>query len=224
MHQAIRTSVEGKRGCGYRKLGGMYLVSKATGKPCGKLPLPLGICPCCGSGVKQARGFTWINPKRLFHGVECMHDDPPEPTPGEADDALFFKGYCKQVKCILADKKIPDRSGLIWIGGKFYKTPEAFNREADQMGVSRRIRFIPKGFKVGKDWIFLAHPKAIQITITIKNALGMMEDQIEYLPGVFSVFKPKTIEVIVSGGEEETDEYIDALVERGLSPVKVIRK
>jgi hypothetical protein len=57
----INSQIEHKRGCGYRKPGGMYLVSLGIGRDCGKLPIPLTVCPCCGAGIKFSRGFTWIS-------------------------------------------------------------------------------------------------------------------------------------------------------------------
>ena len=36
--------VEGKRGCGYRKVKGVYLVAPALSRPCGRLPTPLTVC------------------------------------------------------------------------------------------------------------------------------------------------------------------------------------
>lgn len=45
----VRTSVEGARGCGYRKAGGIYLVSGGIPRPCGKLPIPLTTCPTCST-------------------------------------------------------------------------------------------------------------------------------------------------------------------------------
>jgi hypothetical protein len=40
-------AVEPKRGCGYRKVGGIYLVSGGEGRPCGCLQIPLHTCPSC---------------------------------------------------------------------------------------------------------------------------------------------------------------------------------
>jgi hypothetical protein len=63
-------AIEAKRGCGYRKVGGTYLVSGGLGMPCCKMPILLKTCPCCGHGVKQSRGWTWIDPKEWLKG-EC---------------------------------------------------------------------------------------------------------------------------------------------------------
>jgi hypothetical protein len=44
-------AVEPKRGFGYRKVGGIYLVSGGKGRPCGCLPIPLHTCPSCRADI-----------------------------------------------------------------------------------------------------------------------------------------------------------------------------
>ena len=52
----IITLVEGPRGCGYRKECGYYMMlPHFKAESCGKLPLPLEQCPCCGQGIKFSR-------------------------------------------------------------------------------------------------------------------------------------------------------------------------
>ncbi len=62
----IPLTFEAARGCGYRKAGGKYLVSGGEMLPCGRLPLELTVCPCCSQGIKQSRGWTWIDPEKLL--------------------------------------------------------------------------------------------------------------------------------------------------------------
>ncbi len=62
---------ESKRGCGYRKQGGLYLMAGGPSAECGKLPLELTVCPCCGAGIKPARGWTWVNAEALFASKQC---------------------------------------------------------------------------------------------------------------------------------------------------------
>ena len=62
-------AVEAKRGCGYRKVGGLYMVGGGVGIPCDRLPFELTVCSCCGQGIKQARGWTWVDVAKLFQGV-----------------------------------------------------------------------------------------------------------------------------------------------------------
>jgi hypothetical protein len=134
-------AVEVKRGCGYRKVGGLYLVTFGAGRPCGKMPIRCEVCPTCNQGIKPARGWTWIDPVPLFGGRECA-----TPTPDT---------------CPLEDWRLEELGpvGLIWIGEKFYPRPQDFTGEAQRMGISRRIQAIPKGFQIGQTWVLFAHRK-----------------------------------------------------------------
>jgi len=138
----IQIRREGKRGCGWRKGGGLYLVSGHLAKECGKLPIALIVCPTCGSGIKPSRGWTWINATQLLEGIKCK-----------------FEGTVDCAVCPMS--KPMGRVGLIWIGEKFYATPAEFGREASMQGVSRRISTVPRDFKLGETWVLLAHRKAI---------------------------------------------------------------
>lgn len=143
-------AVEAKRGCGYRKVGGLYLVADSGGMPCCKMPLALNVCPCCGGGIKQARGWTWIDAGKMFGGTQCTIADT---LPG----------------CPAADPANLGKVGLIWIGESFYPTPADFMREAATMGVSRRLSAVPRNFKAGETWVMFAHPKAIQKSRHVAN-------------------------------------------------------
>lgn len=182
----IQTRIEGSRGCGVRKAGGLYMVAPGMGAPCGRLPIPLDVCPCCGGGVKPSRGWTWINLQALSASTLCAN----------RTDCL---------SCPLNDP--PTRAGLIWVGEAFYSTPQAFTTEAARMGISRRIPHVPKGFTIGEHWVALAHRKAIQKGDKTKSA-------------IFHLFRPTAIEYVVHG--KETQEEIQTLVKKGITPVKVI--
>ena len=127
----IRTSVEGRRGCGYRKQGGLYMMGGETMIPCSCLPVPLDVCPVCRHGIKPTRGWTWVQPGALM-----------EP--------------CSRPGCILG-APLPERAGLLWVGEKFYPKTEDFIAEAAVMGISRRLTAIPKGLEVGKTLVLFAH-------------------------------------------------------------------
>lgn len=179
---------ESKRGCGYRKKGGMYFVSEGIAAPCDKLPIPLHVCQYCHAGFKQTRGYTWIS-SQLFANAPC-------------------KG-----KCATCPMSIPDQQmGLMWVGEKFYSTADHFTREANAMGVSKRISQVPKNFIVGETWIALAHPKAIH-----KVEKG---GKIIFGPGIFRAFKPSAIEYVITG--KETIKELEALEKRGFTLVDVI--
>ncbi len=180
-------AIEAQRGCGYRKVGGSYLVGRGLAAPCCKMPIKLHICPSCCQGIKQTRGHAWIDP-RLWLSGDC---------------------FTSQV-CPAAN---PDQMGekvlLLWIGEQFYPTAEAFADEANRLGVSRRIRTVPRGFEVGKTWVFLAHPKVIQ------------SDSGEWLPGIFRIFKPNAIERIVTRTQSQDAELMADLAKQKLTPVVV---
>ncbi len=135
----IRDSYEEKRGCGYRKDGGLYLVSGSLSDSCGKLPIPLNVCPTCNAGIKPSRGWTWVG-FGLIKDVPCS------------------KKGC--TGCYPFDGSV-ERFGLIWVGEKFYPTTYEFNREAIRQGISRRISAIPNEFVLGETWVLLAHRKCI---------------------------------------------------------------
>lgn len=133
-------AIEERRGCGYRKVGGKYIVSNSIGGPCCRMPIPLCVCPTCNMGIKHTRSYAWIDPKPWLQ----------EPCSSKS-------------VCAVAD---PERLGekvlLMWVGEKFYPTAKDFIDEANRLGVSKRVSAIPKGLEVGKSWIFLAHPKVIR--------------------------------------------------------------
>lgn len=138
----IKLSVESRRGCGYRKPGGLYLVSGLYGRYCGALPIEMTVCPTCHHGIKPARGWTWINLAEFASQRPCEKED------GCGD-------------CPIADAQIQE-VGLIWVGEKFYPTTRSFSTEAATMGISRRISQIPRKFKLGETWVALGHRKAIE--------------------------------------------------------------
>ena len=187
-------AIEAKRGCGYRKVNGIYLVMDAGGFECDRLPLELSVCPCCGEGVKFSRVFTWIQPQKLFGGdhVPPCTCQPTDPT-GEKIDEILLRvcPVCRPSYHFGHDGK----AGLMWIGEKFY-SPESFSAEAAQLGISKRISAIPHGFKVGETWIFLAHKKAVKPDRLFINH-PTHDSANDPKPGVFMAFKPARIEKIV---------------------------
>lgn len=219
----IQERIEGKRGCGYRKPGGIYLVGPPTGQSCCKLPFPLTVCPTCGHGIHPARGWTWVNAGKLFGEQFCtqishLHLQTWPPT-----------------GCSLAFPEQLGRAGLLWIGEKFYPTPGGFLQEARAMGISRRIPAVPKGFEPGKTWVLLAHRKGVVKIPPLfpgdNRAYDIKANQYlspgeptqhynpEYTPAIFSVFRPSAIEYVIKG--DETQDDLEQLIKRGLTPVLV---
>ena len=181
---------EAKRGCGYRQPGGLYLTcAEGVMRPCGKLPLPLKVCPTCHGGIHPARGWSWIDPRPLFAGRTCLKFE-----------------LCSD-RCIAMS--LPERAGLLWIGEKFYPTPQDFTQESRTLGVSRRISAVPRDFIVGTTWVFVAHRKA---------CTGGDGSQ---TPGLFHAFRPTHVEYVLKGIETEAD--LQALERRGLTLVRLVR-
>jgi hypothetical protein len=180
-------SVERKRACGYRKVGGLYLVS-GPGQPCGRLPIVLKACPVCSAGFHQHRGFQWVKPAELFQNAPlCTFQ-------------AFMCGGCPAAH----PQEMGERAGLLWIGEKFYPTPEHFSIEASHMGVSRRIAAVPRGFKIGETFVLLAHPRVVELD---DGPVG----------GIFHIMRPERIEKIVTASEARDQEAMAALEEKGIT-------
>jgi hypothetical protein len=142
---------------------------------------------------------------------------------------------------------MPEKAGLLWIGEEFYKTPEDFNREAGEMGISRRITSIPRGYEIGKTWVFLAHRKTIETQnckcdhdyLTHLQHPGTRRGKKvyhpcsspgcecknfdrQYRPAIFRVIRPTHVERVVKGDEPE--EELEKLQKRGIELVIVEKK
>lgn len=204
-HPAVKISIEEARGCGYRHAG-LYFRGDELDMACGRLPIQLNVCPTCGHGLHPARGWTWVDAAAI---IEAATNVEPRQNCRTPDNCA----YCPIGNALHGELK---HAGLIWVGEKFYPTPHDFLEEARRMGISRRIpgnNAVPKGFIVGQTWILLAHRKAIT-----KVEFGQKP---EFFPGIFSIFRPRRIEIVLRG--DESDEEIDGYVKRGLTPVIVKR-
>ncbi|KKM15789.1 hypothetical protein LCGC14_1692510 [marine sediment metagenome] len=205
MHKAIQTRRESVRGCGWRKPGGMYLVSSGDATGCGRLPIPCETCPCCGRGMVPARGWTWVKADELIRAA---------PNKCEMAKTKHCVEVCV-INQVITGRETIGLAGLIWVGHRHYPTINHFNREADRIGISRRINFVPKEFKLGETYVLLAHRKAI-----IEGELAIGAEPV-FKPGIFRLFKPEDVEIVVTG--EERDSVIDSYVKRGLTPVMIER-
>lgn len=202
MHKAIQIRYEEKRGCGYRdRPKALYLVSGDLALPCGRLPIPLTICPLCGSGLKPARGYTWIDAHSLAKATVAKKE--------------CLASHCESCPVSAMLRNEIEKAGLIWIGEKFYKSPQDFIQETKVMGVCRRIPFVPGDFEIGKTWILLAHRRAILKKAKFGSPLG-------YQAGIFQIFKPNKIEITCNG--DESDQEIEGYLKRGLVPILVKKK
>lgn len=202
-------AIESRRGCGFRKVGGLYLVCDASGFECGRLPIPLTICPCCGSGIKQARGWTWIDPVALLSNHLCKLDCV---TTAVTLESLLQQG---RAGCPLSDLSvIGDQAGLLWVGERFYPTVDHFNLEARHLGISKRIASVPRDLVIGETWVMLAHPKA---ATTFDEELGTRQE----CPGIFRVFKPQRLEMLILESDTKDETLMKRLERQNITAVIV---
>lgn len=212
-------AVEAKRGCGYRKIGGLYMVGGGIGVFCDRLPFELTVCSCCGQGIKQARGWTWVDVAKLFNGshIEVFPKTPvegvmPFRVPCRCDEAGLGCPLCLNPEGL-------GKAGLLWIGEKFYKTPNQFVKEGVELGFSRRISAVPQRFKIGETWVLLAHGKAVSKAVETHDADGA-HFKMELVPGIFYVWLPQRIEKILPESLRGTIEH-GKLEKRGITAVFV---
>jgi len=206
-------AIEEIRGCGFRKVGGLYLCGEYISVPCDRLPMPLTVCPVCGQGIKVGRGFTQINPYRLWE----VHRD--------CEDRFR--------PCHLCDPK-DEPAYIMLVGAGNYKTPEDFLDEACRVGISKRIPFIPKGLNLGETVVYLAHPKACEVKVepALQQAMAIVEESQSKQPrlmeterkekklGIFCAFTPKRVEKLI-WESELTEEKREQLEKRGITPVPI---
>lgn len=189
-------AVEEIRGCGYRKVGGLYLIGGLLSAPCDRLPLALPVCKTCGQSIKVTRSFTIFNPF-LMLGV---HKDCKDET----------------IPCLVCTP--PNREAYIMPVGNRDYSPENFIQEANKMGVCKRIPYIPKGMEMGKSVVYLIHSKAIDTSE--KDDKGKST----YKPGIFCAFIPKGVEKLVWQSElkgKKGETLKRELKKRGITPVVI---
>lgn len=192
MNKLIQIRTEAARKCGRRdKLGALYMVDfESELRPCGRLPVSLEVCPTCGCGPKPSRQWTWVDGDALLA--------PAKEEPCAA-------GSCSG--CALSDSgPAIGRAGMLWVGEAFYPSPVEFMLEARAQGISRRVNFLPHGFKLGETWVILAHIR------------GTPDGK----PGAFFVYRPRAVEVVCNGAE--APEVLEAYVKRGITPVVIREK
>lgn len=226
-------AVEQKRGCGFRRVGAMYLCGGYISASCDRLPLPLTTCPTCGGGIRVSRAFTEINPYRLWGN----HDGEGailayERIPGE--DYVKEGVVCQDIirPCHVCDP--PDDVAFIMMVGEKYYTPESFLEEAESMGISKRIPWLPKKLELGKTIIYLAHPRAgeVKVPAAMQQTMAIVGESETEQPrlleaernekklGIFCAFIPKKVEKLV-WQSEYAEENIEKHRKRGIELIPV---
>ena len=182
-------AIEPRRVCGFRKIGGIYLVGGGPTAPCGWLSAELHACALCSFQPPFARGVQGIPANYLL----SLKERPP------TEECQPSRCASCPVRQIANEAESEKRIPLIWIGRQY--TPETFAAEAAALGISRRISNPPIWLKVG-DWIFCAHLD------------GAGVDR----PAVFQVFKLHRIEHC-HGDQTTPQTELDEDFARGWTPV-----
>jgi len=227
-------SLEPRRGCGYRHVGKLYVIGTGLARECHRLPLPLTFCPVCGSGFKHTRGWVKLNPAKIFGKCpsEYLEICPFCGEPLERVDNIW-------VKCLGCEAKIefpkfercecikgcyvcnpPEKAFLLWVGEKYYPTPEHFINEAIKLGVSKAVPSIPKDFELGVSKVYLAHLKAVRAEVKDEQTLtGYKPIKIA---GIFYAFIPQRFELLVkeSDFKAEEEKYLK-MEEQGIEIIVV---
>ncbi len=219
-------AIEPIRGCGFRRVGGLYLCGEYFHAPCDRLPLPLTICPTCGGGIKVSRGFTKINSYKLW--------GPHDYSDRDENSGIFIQHCFDRIRpCHVCDPK-DEPAYIMLVGAGNYKTPGDFLEEAHSLGISKRIPFIPKELKLGETVVYLAHPRACEVKVpaVMQQAMAIVEEAQTMKPrlletertekklGIFCAFIPKRVEKLV-WESELTDEKRAELEKRGITPVPI---
>jgi len=199
--------IEPKRGCGYRRVGALYLVGSGMAVPCDLLPLPITPCPTCHFTIPFTRGFLWIHRDYLGYRSEGHY---------------YSKEGCKCSKfcplCYPFQNILEDNALLMWVGSKYY-SPGSFVKDAQEMGVSKRIAEIPKGLVLGKTWVLLAHPKVPFYRKVEGTSLRVYERQ-HHKPAIFYAFRPQRVEMLI-WQKDATPQRLEELKKKGITPVIV---
>jgi len=245
--ELIRTVKDQKRGCGWRQGGGLYMVVQEdfSGFSCGRLPFELTVCPTCSAGIKPSRSWTWINTPQLLGGAGVAIEPKScpycnglgvETAGGEQYDCLSCvegiiersqkcrRSFCDG--CALGGAAEP-RTGLLWIGEKFYPTPDAFLAEARTQGISRRLPAVPNDFVCGRTWVLTAHRLGTKAACPLGPGTHPLDcpecEGRGYVdrPAIFAGFRPERIEYVIKGTESE--KQLRDMIRRGIQPVRVER-
>lgn len=227
MHPAIRVVEETARGCGYRHPGA-YLRGGGMGHSCLKLPIPL-MASVEGFTMTPSRSWSEIIPYYFLtsterHCGELSHLAACEICPANVQNSL-------------------QRAILNWVGDAYYDKDAIIDESREigldgrQRGFSRRVNWetIPDWVAVGKTWVFQAHRAGMTweevvfwqqrrgVDVSVFSASDSYPNGYkpkDWIPAIFHAFLLQEVEYVVTG--DEPDDYIEALVNRGFTPVKVI--
>jgi len=192
---------ESERGCGYRKVGSLYLVGSGLSRSCDMIPLALEPCPHCGFEIPRHEGFMWLA-KQYFV------------PPARNHRASAVKECECPPNCPVCWPAPEGKYGLMWVGSIAY-TPDSFVKEAITLGVSKKISEIPKALVLGETWIMLAHKK---VPFRTQYRWAELQEEPEFKPAIFYAFRPLRVEMPI-WKNKATAKRIRELEDQGITPV-----
>ncbi len=150
----------------------------------------------------------------LLHPIRGIQKFNPNQVFGECTGFITGCDSCgaSRVSGMLPLCNPPAKGYIIWVGEAYYDTPDTFLNEAIEMGISRKIRAVPKDLKIG-DYVYVGFRKAVPTDETGRDGLRI------FAPGVFSVFPVRRIEKLLTEEQQQDQTYISRLVEKGITPV-----
>lgn len=191
------TPIEPKRLCGYRTVGSLYLIANPNFTTCHRLPLPLNVpCSSCGQIPRFNSSISYISPLKIFQPCSTCIQYP--------DDKALCSAECPVCN--------PQLQGfLVWVGSLYY-TLSSFLAEANTLGISKKIPFIPKFFHPGIPWYF-AHAKAMKNPNS--SAPPQASRQGIFLSGYFQRFEK------LIWKKDANEQTLSDLQNKGIDPIIV---
>lgn len=237
-------AVEPVRGCGHREVGGLYLCGEGITMVCCRLPSEILPCEHCGQVLKQSRQWTWQSPEYLLAGskARCMNEDWENMKPS----FVIFPAMCPiaepaklgrvgllwvgerhytpdTFKIEAAEMGVSKRIGGIPKDYDFGNPPLVFlgHPNAVVKGFEHRYRLTDDGRKWSQ-WISCEHPQGPEAPHLLPGPIQPKEweHRPQTFPGIFFVFRPTKVELIVTESMLKTKE-VQALVKKGVVPVIV---
>lgn len=209
-------------------LNGVYLEGDAASFACGRVPLLLQPCPTCRHAINFTRGLQEIVPSAMLHSAGACSK-----APAVYLTTKFPDGPC--AGCPMERALAEPSAGLMFVGSRFYPTPESFTEEAARLGVSKRIKWpLPKFVQPGKTWVFLAHEKGHRAPCASCGVPPYVLEGVAtggqgceackgkghtFTPAIFYAFVVKRVVKIVSDAMPEA--YLEKIRAQGLEPVIV---
>lgn len=197
--------IENIRGCGFRTVGSVYLCGKGMALPCDWLPKEFEECVVCGNIPHFIRSIQKIDPLAMFGP--------------HAKDICKCKPFCPLCNPETKPRDIPNY--LMWVGKDY--SPESFIKEANKMGVSKKINSLPKDLIVGKSWIYLAKQDLIE-----DKEVAYHPKKTKKKDAIFFAFIPQKVEYLMEKKKkgEYTQSELDEIKEckkRGMTIIWVER-